>query len=124
MSSSAIICSMADISTSEQRRWAFPLLNILAILLGMPVAFILFIMGGFASDTGPNTASNILVLLSLGVAVSIVGSVVLSQIKRSKRWAYIGVWIPILVVLFFIAYVFVDDYYLNPRLGPLAPNNL
>ena len=96
---------MADISASEQRGWAFPLLNILAILLGMLVAFSLFIMGGFASDAGPSTISNILVLLAIGVAGSVVGGVALSQIKRSKRWAYIAFWIPIVFILPYIIFV-------------------
>lgn len=108
---------VADVGTPEKRRWAFPLLNILAILLGIPVAFTLFIMGGFASDAGPSTTSNVLVLLSIVVAGAVIGSVILSQIKRSKRWAYIGLCIPILAVLLFIAAVFVDNY-LNPRPAP------
>lgn len=111
---------MNDTNISRERGWAFPLANMMSIILAIPVSLVLFIMAAFASDAGPSTVSNVLVLLSICVLGSVIACAVVAQVKRSRRWAYIGVWIPVLVVVLFIAYLFVDDYYLNPRLGPLA----
>src|SRR3989344_252365 len=113
-------CIMADMDLAEQRGWAFPLENIASIIVAAPVTFLLLIMGTFASDAGPSTASTVLSLVMIAVPASVIGCAILSQVKRSRRWAYIGFWIPVIVIVLFIAYVFVDDYYINPRLGPLA----
>ena len=111
---------MDGTSTPEKRGWAFPIKNIVAIVLTVPVTFFLLIAGTFAQDAGPNITGQALVLLTFVMPVLVLASVVLSQVKRSKRWANIGCWIPLLVVIAFIALVFVDDFYLHPRLGPLA----
>jgi len=113
-------CIMTDMDLAKQRGWAFPLENIASIIVAAPVTFLLLIMGTFASDAGPSTASTVLSLVMIAVPASVIGCAILSQVKRSRRWAYIGFWIPVIVIVLFIAYVFVDDYYINPRLGPLA----
>ena len=120
VSNTVILAYMVDVSIPKERGWAYPVQNIASIVLVIPVTFFLLIMGTFAGDAGPSTASAVLSLLMIAVPASVIGCAILSQKRRSKRWAYTGFWIPIFVILLFIAYVFVDDYYINPRLGPLA----
>lgn len=87
------------------RKWAFPIQNILSIVLAIPATFLFVIMGTFASDSGPNPITAVLMLLVFAYPIFVLVCVTLSQVKRSRLWANTGLILilpPVVPVLMFL----------------------
>ena len=71
-------------------------LNLLAFALAVPFAFASVIAGVFASDPEPNAFSNTLLAAAFIVPLLVLVLAVISQIRRSRRWAIAALILPVL----------------------------